>query len=473
MPSENGGRSGDLVRATVEGKQVEGAPYPGVTFDLTEAFNEEDTPFIVPDGPPRGKLSPVNDQIDLKEIPSADIGNPNSQEPVNFGAYGELGDATPTAHLDNPEPSIAENGQTIMTTGNFWMSLSTNGGGSYTTVNPTTIFPQDYGGFCCDQVIVYVPRYDLFVWLLQYRAASNVNAIRIAAQTTNAVRSSNGTAWTYWDFTNTTFAASGALDYNDMSFGNTFLYWSSSVGGGANRYVVRVPLSEMQAMGTVNFQYTASTKAYWSHVTHNGTDGVYWAGHVNNSTMTVYSMMDADTFYSWRDVSIDSWPNGTISSIAANGTDWLSDTASKTYVRAAVVQGDNIYFAWNAAKGGGFPQPHIQIVEINRSSFTKTNQMQIWNPNFAFAYPFFETDTQGELGMIVAFGGGSYDASSAVGVWGDFVVYYPRLSDMSRSNYGHYHTVRRAGADGQLWVAAGYNHDASGKVIPYYITFSR
>jgi hypothetical protein len=457
----------------VDEKKVEGATFPGATFDLKEPLNEEDTPFIVPDGPVVGDLAPANDASEPKEIAPGDIGSPSPQAPVNFGAYDELDGATPTAHIDNPEPSVAQNGQVVMTTGNFWMSLSTDGGGTFTTINPTTVFPQDYGGFCCDQVVVYVPKYDLFIWLLQYWGASNVNAIRIAAQTTDGVRNSNGTAWTYWDFTNTTFAATGTLDYNDMSFGNSFLYWSSSVNGGANRYVVRVPLSEMQAMGTVNFQFTANTNAFWSHVTHNGTDGVYWAGHVNSSKMTVFSMMDADGFYSWRDVNINSWPNGTMSSTAADGTDWLSDASWKTYVRAAVVLGNRIYFAWNAAKGGGFPQPHVQIVEIDRSSFAKTNQMQIWNPDFAFAYPFFETDAQGEIGMIVAFGGGSFNASSGVGVWGDFVVYYPRLSDMSRSNYGHYHTVRRTGADGQLWVAAGYNHDASATVIPYYISFSR
>ena len=77
------------------------------------------------------------------------------------------------------------------------------------------------------------------------------------------------------------------------------------------------------------------------------------------------------------------------------------------------------------------------------------------------------------LGMIVAFGGPPYDASSGVGVWGDFVVYYPRLSSLSQNNYGHYHTVRRSGADGMRWVGAGYTHQADGSVLPYYLLFSR
>lgn len=463
----------ELKTGNVGPKRAEGAKYPAVKPDLRRPFNEE-PPHFVTKGPDRGNMTPAGKQYGARALkPKDPAGSGDSQAPLFFREYHENGDATPSAHLFVPEPSVAENGQTVMTTGNFWMSLSKDGGATFTTVNPTTIFPQDYGGFCCDQVLTYVPQSDLFVWLLQYDSSGGRNAIRIAVQTTAVVRSSNGTAWTYWDFTNDTFASSGALDYNDMSFGDSFLYWSSSVGGGANRYVVRVPLKELAAMGTVNFQFTGSTSAFWSHVSQNGSNGVFWAGHVNNSTLKVYSMFDADGFYSWRDVPINSWPNNTISSTAANGTDWLQDASWKTYIRAAAVRGNTVYFAWNASSGGGFPQPHVQIAQIRTDGWTLQSQMQIWNPDFAFAYPYFETNAEGQLGMIVAFGGGPYNASSGVGVWGDFVIYYPRLSDMSQNNYGHYHTARRAGADRMQWVGAGYNHNADGSVLPYYVRFSR
>jgi hypothetical protein len=464
----------ELKTGRVQPKHVEGGRYPAIKPDLNRRLNEEEKPFVVPKGPARGEMRPANKEYRPRPLKPRDPkGSGDSQAPLVFREFNEINSATPSAHNFVPEPSVAENGQTVMTTGNYWMSLSKDSGSTFTSVNPTTIFPDDYGGICCDQVLTYVPRYDMFVWLLQYRPNAGRNAIRIAVQTTAAVRSSNGTAWTYWDFTNNTYAASGTLDYNDMSFGDRFLYWSSSVGDGRFRYVTRVPLQELRAMGTVNFQYTGSTDAYWSHVSQNGSSGVYWAGHVNNSTMTVFSMMDADGFYSWRNVSINSWPNDPMSSIAANGTDWLLDASWKTYVRAAAVRGRSVYFAWNASSGGGFPRPHVEIVQIDTGSWALLNQMQIWNPAFAFAYPYFETNAEGQLGMIVAFGGGPFNASSGVGVWGDFVIYYPRLSNLSRINYGHYHTVRRSGADRMQWVAAGYTHQADGSVLPYYVRFSR
>ncbi|AVI51973.1 hypothetical protein C5O00_12745 [Pukyongia salina] len=453
-----------LKRGTIEARIAKGGEYPPAD-PTRDTLNKEKKPYYVPVGTIRGDLKPANPEYKV------DKHDPGASQAVSFEEYDEIGDAPNTSSV-LPEPSVAENGQTVMTTGNWWMSLSLDGGQSFTSVNPTTIFPNDYGGFCCDQVLQYVPEFDLFVWLLQYvQDGSGQNAIRIAVQNTQQVRDSNGTSWTYWDFTNDALASGGVLDYNDMSFGNQFLYWTSSIGGGANRYVIRIPLQELAAKGTVNYQFTGATTAFWSHVSQNGNNAVYWAGHQNNSTMLVYSMRDNENFYSWREVNINSWPNGTMSSTAADGNNWLSDASWKTYVRAATVRENNVIFAWNASDNGNFPQTHVQIAEINTNSWNLVNQMQIWNPDFAFAYPYFETNRKGQIGIITAFGGGPWNASSGVGVWGDFVIYYPRLSSRSYTNYGHYHTTRRSGTNGDEWVSAGFTYETDGSITPYYVRF--
>lgn len=145
-------------------------------------------------------------------------------------------------------------------------------------------------------------------------------------------------------------------------------------------------------------------------------------------------------------------------------------------IRLAVqdtVSGNSAWFAWNASSGSGFPEPHVQIAKINTTTFTLESQMQIWNPDFAFAYPYFEMNAEGQLGMIVAFGGGTFNSNSGVGVWGDFVIYYPRLSSSSQTNYGHYHTSRRSGSNQIEWVGAGYIREADGSIEPYYVRYSR
>jgi hypothetical protein len=396
--------------------------------------------------------------------------------PLIFKDYSELTGSVASTSLCCPEVSVAEFGDTIMLTGNDWMALSENGGATFSNSNPTTIFPEVDGGFCCDQVIIYVPQIDMFVWLLQYWTDTNGdNRIRLAAQTTEEVRSSDGTAWTYWDFPSDVFNKEASLDYNDVSVGENSLWWTSQIGGG--RVVVRIPLSEIAAKATINYAYTGETDALWSHLTQNATNTVYWAGHVTNSELRVYDMRDGDGFYSWRSVTVNSWPNDTNKSVCPDDMDWLSFESGKHYVFGNAFQRGSVWFGWLASGGGGFPQPHVQLVRIDPSSWTRQEQVQVWNPTIAFIDAYLSTNNQNELGMAIAFGGGGFYPSNAVGVWGDFVVYYPRLSTRCSNRWGDYNHSRRSASNGTDWVAGGYTmeKDPSGSniMLPHYIRFGR
>lgn len=490
-----------LFESSVKPNETKGAPYPPAEpSDFVP--NEEQRWPPVPDGPRRGDMKPDNDPIKVIGVDvrdpddegdgqkTADNGDDDSGprllrgmfqddrgQSLDFKDYKNLRNDVPNTSGCCPELSVAENGETIIVTANVWMALSEDGGASFNSIVPSTLFPQSDGGLCCDQVIQYVPEIDMFVWLIQYRSSGGSNRLRMAAQTTSLVRSSNGTAWTYWDFPSTVFTESGGLDYNDMSFGNNSLWWSSQRSG---RRVVRIPLSQIAAKSTINYSYTGGTDALWSHVTHNATNTVYWAGHINNSQLRVYSMRDGDGFYSWRTVNINSWPNGTNSGTSPNGTDWLTfentSNGGKHYVYGNVLQDNSVWFGWLAAAGGGFPQPHIQLVKINTSNWSLQQQSQVWNREIAFLDPYLSTNSRGEIGMSVGFGGENFYASHAVGVWGDFVVYYPRLSERSTSRWGDYSTVRRSGSNPREWVAAGYTNEidsGSNIVVPHYIRFGR
>ena len=446
----------DLRRATVEPREVKGAPFP--PEPAAEPPEHEVPEAPVPDGPRVGNLKPLNKAMEVEE------GRPGQS--IEFDAYNDLDDPRPPIN-DVGEISVAENGSTVMLTGNSFVSFSLDGGTTFANVNPTTIFPQDDGGFCCDQVVEYVPEFDLFVWLLQY--SGSPNRIRIAVQDTEQLRSSNGTAWTYWDFTSG-MLGTGTLDYNDMSFGRSNLYWTTQNGDG--RVVIRVPLQQLDARGTVNFEYTAGTDALWSHVTHNADNAVYWAGHVSNSELRVFSMVDGQGSYSWRTVSINSWPNGTNTDLAPDGTDWMSFESWKHYVFGNALAGNDVWFSWLASSNANFPHPHVQMVRIDTSTFSLDEQVQIWNPDFAFMDAYLATNSRGELGLDIAFGGPPFNPSNAVGVWGDFVVYYPRLSTRATIRWGDYNTSRRSTTNPEEWVAGGYVLDAGG-AVPHFIRFSR
>ena len=195
--------------------------------------------------------------------------------------------------------------------------------------------------------------------------------------TTPELRDSNGTAWTYWDFVSDIFDAESTLDYNDIAVGENSLWWASQNGTG--RVVVRISLREIAAKDIIHFEYTAGTDALWSHLTQNATDTVYWAGHVNNSELRVFSMQDGDGFYSWRSVTVNSWPNGTNTTQCPDDIDWMVFESWKHYVFGNALQEGDVWFAWLASAGGGFPRPHVQMVRIRPETWALEEQVQVWN----------------------------------------------------------------------------------------------
>ena len=70
----------------------------------------------------------------------------------------------------------------VMMSGNWYCDVSNDGGATWKRLDPTTIFPETLGGgFCCDQMVVYVPSIDRFIWFLQYATdAAGQGAFRIA-----------------------------------------------------------------------------------------------------------------------------------------------------------------------------------------------------------------------------------------------------------------------------------------------------
>ena len=69
------------------------------------------------------------------------------------------------------EPSVGASDRHVFVTGNWYASRSTDSGATWTHVDPFTALPSAAGGFCCDQVVLYVPSRRIWIWILQYRQA--------------------------------------------------------------------------------------------------------------------------------------------------------------------------------------------------------------------------------------------------------------------------------------------------------------
>jgi hypothetical protein len=184
---------------------------------------------------------------------------------------------------------------------------------------------------------------------------------------------------------------------------------------------------------------------------------------------------------------VKNWPNGTLSSTGASGSDWLNFAAGfpNAGVIGATRRGNEVWFAWMASAGtapsGGFnfPNANVQVVKIDSSNnYNRIDQFAIWNNDYAFAYPALATNDRGEVGIALGWGGKTFDANSAVGILGDFVVWYPEASTFSTTRWGDFVTARQASPQTSLFAGfayailkdtttAGYHFD------PYYILFGR
>lgn len=370
------------------------------------------------------------------------------------------------------EPSGASNGRDVVfATANWLAAYSTNGGGSYTALDPTKIFPPDAVGFCCDQVVQYVPRIDRFVWILQ-----GANGYRLASASPDDVILSSGTAWTYWDLTPQVFGqpVGTGLDYPDLSVGDHFLYLSWDAGWPgcpsgcrAGFQVARVALDEILAGGTITIEFTDppdAPMAWGGHLTQDTGDEIFWAGHNTTSSLRVFSLAEGSGTYFWRDVAIASWPNTALSSITPDGQNWVAGSAGfpGNSILGSTRVGDALWFAWTAGANARFEQPHVELAVLDRSeNFRVLQRMQIWNNRYAFAYPALATNAcTREVGLSLAVGGPSAFPNHVVGFWGDFVLYVTTAGDVGTTRFGDYVTIRQRPRTrhhpGNLFDAFGY-----------------
>ena len=128
-----------------------------------------------------------------------------------------------------------------------------------------------------------------------------------------------------------------------------------------------------------------------------------------------------DPNYVWRERTVNNWPRDKtpdskafeddVVSKAPDSADWISEDHR---IIGATQVGTQLWFAWTGAGDDGgyggfkFPHPHIQIAKFDISKdFERIDQMQVWNGDHAYAYASLTTNSDNEVGISLAWGGGA------------------------------------------------------------------
>ena len=255
--------SGESKTGKVSPRRVKDAPYPPVLREDNPdpARQPNSRPQrIVPTGPFRGILRRTEARTCVMRVRAT----PGAAG-LDFAVWTD-DPSVANASANAADISGAKGGAVVLLSGNWYIDYSTDSGATFTTLNPTTVFPNTLaGGFCCDQVLQYAPQIDRFLWLLQYQSGgAGANAYRLAMASPQDVISSNCTAWTYWDLTSASFGiGTDWMDYPSMSLGDGEVYLSFDVLDTTAEtiadnglIVVRLSLAEIAAGGTINFRFT-------------------------------------------------------------------------------------------------------------------------------------------------------------------------------------------------------------------------
>jgi hypothetical protein len=460
----------------------------------------------VPDGKPR-KLDEPSKESGAEPMPN----DPQGEDPVVFSTYtpgADDGFAGFSVSDNVPDATGADGGEmgVVLRAYNAYLDVSTDRGLTFKRYDPRTFFTASLGaGLSGDQVIIYIPRIDRFVWFMQHsKSASGEGAFRLAVATPQAIRNDPKFAWTSFDFIAGDFGDSTQdLDFPDLVASAGFLYVGTDVfaapaspgakAKAVGRLIFRVPLDDLKttSIGFTWVKITDILGTLKAKFAQGSTPGALWSGHQDNSTLRIWEWPDSSTSSpASHDVDVATWDNtvANITSTAPDGsTDWLTNLSGsiRNQVLGAARRGDDLWLAWTAGKGDGgaggfsFPHPHVRVAQVNVSNWTLKSEMQVWNSAHAFAYPVLNVNGRGEVAIGVGFGGPPMNPDSAFGIIGDFVVWFVNGSDRALMRWGDYLAIRRDSRSDDLFAGFGYfTMNTTKRTVgylfnPYYVRFGR
>jgi hypothetical protein len=387
------------------------------------------------------------------------------------------------------EPSTAIHGKLVFYTGNWYAAISSDGGNTFQYLDPATVFKQfdpPGSGFCCDQVVNYIPQIDMFVWLLQYGPESGDNIQRLAFAKTADVAQGK---WRLSDLTTQLLGVQGAfLDFPDLAVGTNFLYVTTNIflQNQAGSAVVRLPLAGIES-GQVTAQKFVSFDFQSFRVAQNCGTTAFFAAHHDTSTLQVFSWDEAQDLPVGTPVGVARWIGGNgYRSRTPDGRRWLDRADPR--ITGATLADHQLWFAWSVDSGSNQrPRPFVQIARLDAGNLTLLENVNVFDPDSAICYGALSTNANNEIGISYAIGGGTRFPSHVVGILTGTQKHVLAaagergpLPDPQSGNgeWGDFLTVRPVFPDRILFAATGYTMKGQGDgsnrdCTPRFVIFGR
>ncbi len=387
------------------------------------------------------------------------------------------------------EPSVAAAGDVpvVMYTGNWYAARSIDGGQTFQFINPFASFPDPPNlGFCCDQVVNYLPSIDTFVWLLQYgpKAGPQADNIqRLAFATSDQVKTGN---WRLFDITTQSLGVAGQfLDFPDLAVGANNLYVTTNLftpdGQGAGAAVVRIPIASIGGGGSVTATSFVSRDLNSFRVAQNCGTTAFFAAHADTSTLRVFAWNETQGAPTPTDVGVARWIGGQgYQSSTPDGQRWLDRVDPR--ITGAALAGNEMWFAWSVDSGSNQrPNAFVQIARIDATNITLLENVNVFDLNAAIAYGALSSNTDNEVGISYMIGGSQQFPSHMVGILTGTrkdVLASAGQRGTADGQWGDFLTVRPVFPARKLFAATGYTMKGPGDgsnrdATPRFVVFGR
>jgi hypothetical protein len=383
----------------------------------------------------------------------------------------------------------------VFYSGNVFASFSTDGGASFTFVNPFTQFDPLDGGLCCDQTVIYDPTRDLMIWQLQYffSESTGKGSYRIAFANSASVASAG---WCTYEFNPGDFGldlsqGGFSLDRPEVALSSNFVWYSANIYSEPDAKFLQSVMWRIRLDPAANncdpktFDYFRETDTSIFSFTpvQGATDTMYWASirTFPTGSIRIYQWPEADgSNLSSTDVPITAWPD--LRPRLCPGPDGLNwcRVADQRQATGWISNGV-IGFMWSASQmPGTFPYPYVHVARFTASTTPALmDEPIIWNSGGAFIYPAVGVNDQGAIAGTLYFGGGVFfpimtalimdDLSPAPPPW---EVYSFVGSDAGANRWGDYYSSRRNPTNGNTWVITGQALSQGG-VDAWYVWMGR
>jgi hypothetical protein len=394
------------------------------------------------------------------------------------------------------EPAAANEGFSVLYTGNTYASFSNDAGVTWTGIG-LPAGHTDAPNQCCDQDVVRAHSKDRIFSSLLYRNSTGSNGgVRIFVRNSP----SSTPLCTYWiDPAGT--ADNIMPDYPHIGLSSNFLYLTTNnlqngttwVGAQVRRF----NLSQMSACQTTSFNtFTRSTGGQRVFTPVEGAQNsttMYWAAIETTSSLRIFRWPESTTSVSQfvRGLSLSSNFTNPDCRGGTGNFDFIERTTSWSaagFRMRGAAHGSRVTWFWNVNRDSAHAQAYVHGASFRLSDLALMEEPLIFNQSFCFGYPVVGGNGFGDLGISIAAGGraggGGTAAQGYVGVddtpadpihFGTVILTAQGTHNRSDGRYGDYFTVRPNARCQAAYVGTNYallnGNTSSSNVNARYVEF--